>query len=163
MTADTLAATDFFNANPKVTLVIVGLGHPHGKAKFNSRCKLTGGDILAGEAVRHVTGMTRNGGAFDLYVSNRAVAYMEMRTVGDFYATTYSRCSEGWTGVFDNAATGTTIEVVQHTDNWHKNKVYTMSANGKWAHNTAGVGTYSTKQVKGWAAGKRNILWRLVA
>ena len=141
----TEAIAAFFRTNPTVTLVCTGFGHGYGKAKFNSRCKLTRTYIERGDAVRKIDVVTRAGSAHTVYVSNQMfgtlfgssshrVEHERGGPLNNPYTDLhYSRWTR-WTGVeqvetWIQSAGSVTIEVVNADG---QVKTYRRGWNNKW-------------------------------
>ena len=122
-----------FAANPQFNLIFTDLGHAYGKAKFSSRCKLTGMYIVAGEAIRRVTVVTRTGLEWTGHTSNRIVAHMNTRIEDYGAASSVSKCSHDWLARVEagmaTATAGTTLHLVSECG---MQKSYTKRTTGKW-------------------------------
>jgi len=154
---------DLLAQNPSVRMIISEMGHGYGKAKFGSRCKLTGDRIQVGEAVRKIEVFFRDGTQADYYISNRSLGYMRSRNLnpnGDksYYGVTLSRCLGDWWKALDE--TKGSLRVITSGDFTHSEKSWKWSeSTSKWKR---GYTSLSTKQLQAqFKRSKRNILWEI--
>jgi len=91
----------YFSDNDHLTLVITSRSHAYAEARYAGRCKLTGLQIVRGNALRKIEGWTRGGRAFSVWTTNDI--YGLLLRIGTFNADAFlvegtglTRCSDGW-------------------------------------------------------------------
>ena len=125
--SDTQSAALHMIAKYDGTLAVTGFGHGYGKAKFASRCPLTGIEIQWGEAVRKIEIVTKNGARWEGYTSNAIFDILGRHGVSSIYAETkdgnvaisvsrWTKCGGEWVDrlaeSMEAAVDGTTVRVM---------------------------------------------------
>lgn len=167
---DLTAAFDRF---PTATLgMFLGdMGHGYAKAKWSSRCKLTGLDIRLGEAVRKITVHTPQGLTWTGYTANRIVSILF--TEGRAGVTTLDRdevhlsslgkCRGDWVSKVEDAISNPQDRLQVHvvtSTGLTKGWTY-QSWSGKWQSHTSTAQVSAAQLVSSLRRGKSNRLWRV--
>jgi len=86
-------ATAIFTARPDAQYLMISMGRPM-RARFGSRCELTGTEILRADHVRRVEVQSRRGGTCTAFVANRTLHRLHF--VDQPATTTWSLTWSGW-------------------------------------------------------------------
>jgi len=168
--------TAVFTAHPEATLVLETMGHGYGKAKYNGRCRLTGGCISRGESIRRVVIWTHTGNCFEGIISNRALGMLaffghytsiltdDQQCKAPMGHTTWRRFdSEAISTELTDVPVGTRIDVVYPGDFADDVRSWSFGdLHGKWRKH----GSYNDSSTKQLAASfrraKRATLYRVI-
>ena len=164
--SDTQSAALHMIAKHNGTLAVTDFGHGYGKAKFASRCPLTGIEIQWGEAMRKVEIVTKHGTRWEGYTSNAIFAILGKHGVNSIYAETkdgkvavsvsrWTKCGGEWVArlaeSMEAAVDGTTIRVM---DKDGQEKAWTRRGN-QWLGGTGYTRSSASQVLSGLRRSKR--------
>ncbi len=164
------AITQAFSAHAEATIALIDAGHAYGKAKWASKCPLTGVQINYNEAIRKVTVQTTTGHTWTGYTANRIfgmlfndISVQAQCATGRFTIemSRWSKCAADWVAKVESSTSapkdGDKLEVV---DDEGACKGWTFHEwSGKWHGRATKM---STKQlVSSMRRSKSKRLWKL--